>query len=99
MLQTAVTVIGHHGHEYIARAAIQEGCAAAFRLKKGDLFGADFLYITGDARQVQIGDDASKDQFVLSAVSKEADDLGSAHLNRVVDQLVVIAGAVQAKTI
>ncbi|CFW01053.1 Uncharacterised protein [Bordetella pertussis] len=97
MLQAAVAVARDHGHEHVAAGAVQEGRLLAARLEEGDLRLADALHVGGDARQVQPRRHAGEHQFVFGAMRLETDDLRRAHLDRVVDQRVVVGRAVAAE--
>ncbi len=90
MLQAAVAVARHHRHEDIAVRAVQERRALRAGFEESDLRLADLLHVVRDARQIQIRRHAREHQFVLRAVRHKARHLRRTHLDRVIDQRVIV---------
>ncbi|KAG1257744.1 hypothetical protein G6F65_015801 [Rhizopus arrhizus] len=99
MLQAAVAVARHHGHEDVAVGTVQERRAFRAGLEERDLRLADLFHVARDAGQIQVRRHAGKHQFVFRAVGRERRHMRRAHFHGMVDQRVVIRRQVQAEAV
>ena len=97
MFESAIAVADRHHLKHIAveRHLRRAGIAA---VEKTYLLLADFFQIGGQAPAVAVVD-AGDRHFVRHAASTKSNQREAAHFDRVVDQVVIAGGAIQAKCV
>ncbi|MCY1227045.1 hypothetical protein D9M72_393020 [compost metagenome] len=99
VFQAAVAVGGDHRHEDVAAVAVQERRLRGLGFEQPDLRFADALQVAAHALEVKLRHAAGEDHVVLRAAGTEAGQLEGAHLDRMVDQLIVVGHLIAAEAV
>ncbi len=99
MLQAAVAIGRDHGHEHVAAVAVEEGRGLGLGFEQADLRFTDLLQVAAHALQIELRHIAREHHVVLGATGAEAAHGEVAHLDGVIDQLVVVCHLVAAEAV